>query len=55
MSKTSPAADELVVLGKIGAVHGVRGEVKVHAFTESVENLLDYPVWTLRLPRFGLR
>ena len=49
MSKTSPATDDLVVLGKIGAVHGVRGEVKVHAFTESVESLLDYPVWTLRL------
>lgn len=49
MSKTSPVADDLVVLGKIGAVHGVRGEVKVHAFTESVDNLLDYPVWTLRL------
>ena len=49
MSKTPPVADDLVVLGKIGAVHGVRGEVKVHAFTESVESLLDYPVWTLRL------
>ncbi|HZJ92830.1 MAG TPA: ribosome maturation factor RimM [Thiopseudomonas sp.] len=48
MNKTSPITDDLVVLGKIGAVHGVRGEVRVHAFTESVENLLDYPVWTLR-------
>ena len=48
MSKTSPDADELVVLGKIGAVHGVRGEVKVHSFTESMETLLDYPVWQLR-------
>ena len=41
--------DNLVVLGKIGAVHGVRGEVKVHSFTDPMENLLDYPVWTLRL------
>lgn len=48
MSKTSLAAEDLVVFGKIGAVHGVRGEVKVHAFTESVESLLDYPVWILR-------
>ncbi len=48
MSKASPVTDDLVVLGKIGAVHGVRGEVKVHAFTESVDSLLDYPVWLLR-------
>ena len=48
MSKTQPTTDDLVVLGKIGAVHGVRGEVKVHSFTESMENLLDYPVWQLR-------
>lgn len=48
MSKTPPAADDLVVIGKIGAVHGVRGEVKVHSFTEPMENLLDYPVWQLR-------
>ena len=48
MSKTSPSMDDLVVIGKIGAVHGVRGEVKVHAFTESMENLFDYPVWQLR-------
>ena len=40
--------DNLVILGKIGAVHGVRGEVKVHSFTDPIENLLDYPVWTLR-------
>ncbi len=48
MSKTSPDTDDLVVLGKIGAVHGVRGEVKVHSFTETMESLLDYPVWQLR-------
>ena len=48
MSKTPPAADDLVVIGKIGAVHGVRGEVKVHSFTEPMENLLDYRVWQLR-------
>ena len=29
MSKTSPATDDLVVLGKIRAVHGVRGEVRL--------------------------
>jgi len=48
MRKASPSTDDLVVIGKIGAVHGVRGEVKVHAFTEAMENLFDYPVWQLR-------
>ncbi|MCK9237592.1 MAG: ribosome maturation factor RimM [Thiopseudomonas sp.] len=43
--------DDLVVVGKIGAVHGVRGEVKIHSFTEPVDNLLDYPQWTLRRER----
>lgn len=40
--------DDLVVIGKIGAVHGVRGEVKIHSFTDPVDNLLEYPQWTLR-------
>lgn len=40
--------DELIVMGKIGAVHGVRGEVKIHSFTDPTENLFDYPVWHLR-------
>ena len=48
MDKTSPNTDDLVVIGKIGAVHGVRGEVKVHSFTESMDSLLDYPLWQLR-------
>lgn len=43
--------DDLVVIGKIGAVHGVRGEVKIHSFTDPVDNLLDYPKWTLRRER----
>lgn len=40
--------DELIVMGKIGAVHGVRGEVKIHSFTDPIENLFDYPLWHLR-------
>jgi 16S rRNA processing protein RimM len=46
---TAPApADDLIVLGKIYSVHGVRGEVKVYSFTDPLDNLLDYPHWTLR-------
>ncbi|QZX82097.1 ribosome maturation factor RimM [Metapseudomonas otitidis] len=47
MSSTPAAADELIVLGKIFSVHGVRGEVKVYSFTDPLDNVLDYPRWTL--------
>lgn len=42
----SPAGD-LVVLGKIGSVYGIRGEVKVYSYTDPLDNLLDYRHWTL--------
>ncbi len=50
MSTTPTFADnaELLILGKIVAVHGVRGEVKVCSYTDPIDNLLDYPRWTLR-------
>lgn len=48
MSATPAPADDLIVLGKIVSVHGVRGEVKVYSFTDPIENLLDYRNWTLR-------
>ena len=34
-----------IVVGKIGAPHGVRGWVKVHSYTEPVDNLFDYDPW----------
>lgn len=44
----SPApAEDLVVLGKIFSVHGIRGEVKVYSYTDPLDNLLDYRHWTL--------
>lgn len=45
---TTPAAEDLIVLGKITSVHGVRGEVKIYSFTDPIDNLLDYSQWTLR-------
>lgn len=46
---TNPApAEEMVVLGKIVSVHGIRGEVKVYSFTDPLDNLLDYRRWTLK-------
>ena len=48
MSATPAPADNLLVLGKIVSVHGVRGEVKVYSFTDPIGNLLDYRHWTLK-------
>lgn len=47
MSAT-PSVEDLIVLGKITSVHGVRGEVKIYSFTDPIDNLLDYPAWTLK-------
>lgn len=48
MSATPVSTDDLIVIGKIYSVHGVRGEVKVYSFTDPVANLLQYKSWTLR-------
>lgn len=45
---TMPAAEEMIVLGKIVSVHGIRGEVKVYSFTDPLDNLLNYRRWTLK-------
>ncbi|MEG7362548.1 ribosome maturation factor RimM [Pseudomonas citronellolis] len=45
---TMPATEEMIVLGKIVSVHGIRGEVKVYSFTDPLDNLLDYRRWTLK-------
>lgn len=33
-----------IVVGKIGAPYGVRGWVKIHSFTEPLDNLFTYPL-----------
>lgn len=48
MVKKTSVADDLLVIGRIGAAHGVRGGIKIHSFTEPPENILAYGEWTLR-------
>ncbi len=48
MNATSAPAEDLIVIGKIVSVHGVRGDVKIYSFTDPIDNLLDYRRWTLR-------
>ncbi len=43
-----------VVVGKIGAPYGVRGWVKIHSFTEPLDNLFTYPL-LLEAPRQNWR
>lgn len=36
-----------VIVGRVGAVHGVTGWIKVISFTEPAENILNYTPWYL--------
>lgn len=39
--------DKYILVGKIGAVYGVHGWLKVQTYTEYGDNLLDYAPWYL--------
>ncbi|MBL7251358.1 ribosome maturation factor RimM [Alloalcanivorax sp. C16-2] len=39
--------DEVLVVGRIVSVHGVKGWVKVYSFTDPMENIFDYQPWHL--------
>lgn len=41
--------DQKVLLGKVGAVYGIKGWVKIHSFTEVPEAIFDYAPWSLKL------
>lgn len=43
------ARSDLVVMGRISGLYGVRGWVKVHSETEPRENIVQYSPWYLRL------
>ena len=51
--KSSVAGDkseDLLVMGRITAVYGIKGWVKVYSFTDPMTNILDYRQWRLRYP-----
>jgi len=41
-------ADELLSVGKVSGIFGVRGWIKVFSYTEIRENILTYSPWILR-------
>ena len=46
------SADDYSVMGRVIAPYGVKGWLKVHAYTEDRATLLDYAAWWIR-PRAG--
>ncbi|QDP00530.1 ribosome maturation factor RimM [Thalassotalea sp. PS06] len=38
-----------IILGKIGAVYGIKGWLKIHSYTEEPEAIFDYSPWILNL------
>jgi 16S rRNA processing protein RimM len=38
-----------MVLGKITAVYGVKGWVKIYSFTDPIENIFEYQPWRLKI------
>ncbi|WP_078084836.1 ribosome maturation factor RimM [Microbulbifer mangrovi] len=42
MAEHSVTREELVTVGRITSVYGVRGWVKVHSFTEPMDNILQF-------------
>ncbi len=37
-----------VIIGCLGAVHGVRGWLKIHSYTDPITNILEYPNWQIQ-------
>ena len=42
---TNPQQPNRIIIGKIGAPHGVRGWVRLHSFTDPIENIFSYQPW----------
>ena len=43
------AVEKEVTIGKVGAVYGIKGWLKIHSFTDDQEAILDYFPWSLKL------
>ncbi|GLP97177.1 ribosome maturation factor RimM [Paraferrimonas sedimenticola] len=43
------ADQEMVVLGKLGSVYGVKGWLRVNSFTDDAEGIFEYAPWYLKV------
>lgn len=41
--------EKILTLGKVGAVYGIKGWLKIHSFTDIPEAIFDYSPWSLNL------
>lgn len=48
VAASQPESGELVTVGRISSVYGVRGWVKIHSHTEPMENILQFNRWWLQ-------
>ncbi len=44
------ASQDLLVMGRVTTVYGIKGWVKVYSFTDPMTNILNYRHWYLRYP-----
>jgi len=40
--------DNPVVVGRLGAVYGIKGWLKVNSFTDNLESIFDYMPWLIQ-------
>ncbi len=40
----------LIVMGKIGVPHGIKGWVRINPFSANLDSLLAYPQWHIQVP-----
>jgi len=55
LSTVQPSGDDRVTLGYFSGVHGVKGWLKVHSWTQPVEAILDYQPWWVGESRDAVR
>lgn len=48
VAKSEQGQNDLVMLGKITSVYGIKGWVKIYSHTEPMENILNYTPWFLK-------
>ena len=45
---TAKKSEKLVIVGRLGAPYGIKGWIKIHSFTEPMENILNYQPWLVK-------
>ncbi len=46
---TASADERLITIGRFGAPYGIKGWIKVHSFTDPVDNILAYQPWLAKM------